>query len=120
MIEILLNIFTADLFSYIIVGLLTFWAGGLIKAMTGSSALSWSFMPVIAFGALAAIDFFQFEGIALVADKDSNVIIVSCIGMLAGLIVMLLVTKLVYMALDLKKPVTKSDAVQHGAPLARG
>lgn len=110
MMDTLLNIFVADLFSYIIVAMLTLWAGALIKAMTSSSALAWAFMPAIAFGALAAIDYFALEGIMLMSDKDSNVIVVSGVGMLVGLIAMLGVTKLVYLALDSRKPVSKDEA----------
>lgn len=105
MIELLLSLFQADFFSYIIVAILTLWAASLVKIMTGSSILCWLFMPAFALGALAMVSYCKLEHIIFVDDKDSNVIVTSSVGVLAGFLVMLLLTKSLFLFMDRRKPI---------------
>lgn len=98
-------------FTYCTVAALTALAGILIYAMTDSRGITAAFSPAAAFGAFCGIFAFKEAGLILSPDKDVNVLIASAAGMFLAVSVMLLVIRVYYAAVEIRKPVTKTNYV---------
>lgn len=107
MVEFFWQVLDADTFSYVIVSLLTLWAGAMIRTLTEVDWVAIFFMPAIAFGALLTIEVCSLEGIVFTYDRDSNVVVTSSIGTIIGLVVMLLLTKVIFLLLERRAVVTR-------------
>jgi hypothetical protein len=108
MLDLLSAILAANSLSYAIVAGLTVFAAVAVKAMTSSTAFAVGFAPGLAFGGLAGIYGFREAAIFPTSDPSSNVLIAAAAGLIAGLAVMLLATRLVYLVTEIRKPVRRA------------
>jgi hypothetical protein len=89
-------ILKVDVFTISVVGVLSAWAGIIIRHMTDSTALAAIFMPAIYLGALVGIWGFRELDIVFSFDKDSNTIISACGGMIVAMLFMLIAVRACY------------------------
>jgi hypothetical protein len=105
MLETVRDILAADTFCYTISIILAVLSGVIISSATSSFGMGALYTPGIAFGGLAGIYAFREMGILLTRDHYADVVISAGAGTLAGLIAMMILTRLVYAATGIRKPV---------------
>ncbi len=98
MYDTLYQIVSVDVYTLSVVCVLSGWAALILRHVTESTLLALIFMPVIIIGALVGIYACRQLDLVFVFDKDTNVILTACVGMIAALIVMLIMTRIMYIA----------------------
>ncbi len=112
MLEMLFHIMAVDTFTFWVCAVLTFGACAILSSMTGSLGLALSFLPAISFGGFATVYALSQAGVILVPQKDANVILSCSAGMLAGILLMILITRTILAATEVRDPVTKPTGDQ--------
>ena len=92
--EFLREIISVDLFTVLVVGVLSTWAGIIIRHMSESTFLALIFTPAIGFGALTGIYACRELEIVFSTNQNSNLITSLSIGMIVAMFIMLLVTRI--------------------------
>jgi len=110
--NVLNDILNPDSFSTVVVGGLTILTGLMIRSMSSSTALAIWFAPGLAFGGLLGIYGCREAGFAFIGDSDSNVILSAGAGIIAGVIVMLVLTRMAFALTGVRKPVTRSGGAR--------
>lgn len=95
MLDLVGDLLSIDQYAMIVVIALSALGGFVMKQMVDSLALVALFVPVFLVGALVALYLFAQYDIVLAADKEANVVAVSAVGMMAGLVIMILITRVV-------------------------
>lgn len=67
---------------------------------TGSRLLAAIFAPVAALGALIGIYICRELGVFLATDEDSNVVLSGLVGLIVGVLILLIITRLCYNAVN--------------------
>lgn len=96
MFDTLNMIVSVDVFTISVVGVLTAWASIMIRHMTGSTVLSLAFCPAIYLGALVGIYQCREFDLLFSTDNDTNIIMSACFGMIAAMLIMLVLTRMIY------------------------
>ena len=94
MLELLTRAIDVDTFTLLSVAALSGWAGFLIMFVQPKRLLALAFLPGFAAGAVAVNYIFLEYGVFLTAEKETNVVLASTIGVTAALIVMLAALRL--------------------------
>jgi predicted membrane channel-forming protein YqfA (hemolysin III family) len=113
--EIVSHILAADTFSYVIVGILALMAAAVIQSTTSSLSFAALYLPAIAFGGLAGIYAVRAADIPLSHDVHTDVVLSAAAGTLAGLAVMMALTRLIHTLIRIRKPVTTQTRRQYRA-----
>jgi hypothetical protein len=107
MLEILREILAADFFCYAVAGTLALFAGMVMSSVTSSFGLAAFYTPGIAFGGLSGIYAIREAGMRLSGDAYTDVVLSAAAGTLAGLAIMLVLTRLIHALTLIRKPVTR-------------
>jgi CDP-diglyceride synthetase len=107
----LTEMFKVSQVSFGIVALLTTLTGLMIKAMTDSSLLTGFFSATNAFGAFAGMYVVKYTGFRMIYDKEANLVVGACAGMLVSFVLMMALMRTIYWLIDVfRKDVTSNSA----------
>ena len=93
MLHLLYQTFQVDIYTRIIVALLSGCAAFLTKQALSRTMLAMLFTPVFAFGALVTNYLFEQYAICPTPNKETNVVVACTLGMILMLLVLLIVTR---------------------------
>jgi hypothetical protein len=113
MLETLDGILLANTYTYSVVGVLTVFAGLLVRHMTSSTALAIIYAPALAFGALAGVYYCREIGLIVTFDNNANIVATAGIGMLVACMVMLVLTRLFFMMIATTEKVADPSTRPH-------
>ncbi len=97
---------------YMVVIVLAVLAGVMIKTMTNSTWLTVLFSSANIFGAFAGMYIWKYAGVPLVYGKEPNLVVGACAGMLVSFLIILGVLRAIYMLLESKKALVRTDIAQ--------
>ncbi len=97
---------------YMVVLVLAALAWVMIKSMTNSTWFTLIFTGANIFGAFAGMQFWKYSGVVLFYSKEPNLIVGACIGMLVAFLIMLAILRVVYMVLESRKVLVRTDIAQ--------
>ncbi len=105
--DTMVEFLSADGFTYALAALFAGLAVVMVNAMTSSIGLAAAFAPGLFLGGLLGPYVSRKAALFLVADRDANTVFAVGAGILAALVVLLALTRLVYAATAIRRPITR-------------
>jgi hypothetical protein len=87
--EIFDTVATFDQYTIVVIGVIVCVTAALAREITGSTFLAVIAAPIMFLGALMANYIFRTEFVIAAADKDTNIVIATAIGVLCALVLLL-------------------------------
>ncbi|MDX2306879.1 MAG: hypothetical protein NW216_01440 [Hyphomicrobium sp.] len=113
--DLLAGMWNVDTFTISIVIALGLAAAFIIQLATESTALAVSYLPAMLILALFSISATRILDITITAQQDTNTILSACVGTIAGLFLMIVLTRVYYYVSDVKRAVTNDNPTDYKA-----
>lgn len=104
MTDILIYLLSIDNMTIFLVAVLATWGGYIVHQMVSSTIMTLLFVPGFVSGALISNYVFGKFGIILLADRDSNSLVITAIGMVSALFIIVGGIWLAYQLSDMNRP----------------
>lgn len=102
--DLVVYIWSIDNLTMFMVAVLATWGGYIVHQMISSHIMTLLFVPGFVVGAVLSNYIFGRFGLYVLADKDSNALVVTAIGMMAALLVMILGIWLTHSVAEMARP----------------
>lgn len=94
MLDFLTTVMTVDQWTLFIIGLMSAWAGYILKEALSSGFLATIFFPVFLFGGLLGRYVFIEMGLFISQNKDANLILATGAGLIVSLVVVTILARM--------------------------
>jgi hypothetical protein len=95
-IEFMTSVMTVSQWTLFIVGILSLWAGYILKEALSSTLMATAFFPFFLLGGLISRHLFIEYGIFISSNKDANLILATGAGLIVSLVVMTIFVRLYF------------------------
>lgn len=112
--DLLAYIWSIDNLTMFMVAVLATWGGYIVHQMISSHIMTMLFVPGFVVGAVVSNYIFGKLGLFVLADKDSNALVVTAIGMMTALVVMIVGIWLTHSVSDMARPTVADRRARDG------